>query len=155
MSEAVKFGLFIATGGILFWLVNQSQKVNYNIQGYGTPSLDFKTWQLALPVKVKFTNPTPAPIAIDEIQGTVTLFKNNKYEPVGRIIPQPLVIQPGTNTVSIITVLELKKFFEGGNLISNALNIAQARQLRLRTDLKARYATIELPVQTFEKIINV
>jgi hypothetical protein len=154
MNEALKFGLFAAGAGILFYIVNQSTKVAYSISGYGTPKLNPSNWQLSLPVKVQFTNPTPAPVNIDQVQGVVSLFKSPNYEQVGTINPQPITIAPGTSVVNVNTVLELKKFLSG-NILETAKNILKQRQLQLRTDLRATYAGYDLPVQTFEKVINV
>jgi hypothetical protein len=154
MSEALKFGLFVAGAGVLFYIVNQSAKVAFSITGYGPWQLNGSNWQLTLPVKVQFTNPTPAPVNIDKIEGVVSLLKQNKYEQVGIINPQPVSIAPGTSTLTINTVLDLKKFLEG-NILSTVTSILQTRGLQLRTDLLATYAGYALPKQTFETVINV
>ncbi len=144
----------IGAAGVMAYLIgNAAKNFAYKITGYGTPGLNTTTWQLSLPIKVSYNNPTPVPINVDNLTTTILLFKGNAYEQVGSI-NQAVTIPPGSSTATIGVQIDLKKFITG-NILATALNILQTRKVQLRTESRLQYGSIVVNTEPFEKVINV
>lgn len=148
MSSLVKVGLFAAGAYALYSLYRAAQTAfadfAYKIVGYGIPSID-SSYRVTLPVKIRFTNPTPLTIQLDNVLIDVYLLKPEGFVHVGQV-STPLTLAPGSSTHDIMPMIDLQSVFGGfAQTVRNALS---AKALTLRTDVTVTYKGVTLPSQS-------
>lgn len=157
MSKALNIGLGLALVGVVVLVATQGNKIlnqfAVRIKGYGTPRLNFSSWVLTLPVKIEFNNPTPAPINLNNVSGTVSLMKETKFQPVVNF-NQSLSIPPGKNDSTITTEVNLKQFF-ANNFVAASLEILTTGKLRIRTNITVNYAGITITPEPLDNVVDV
>lgn len=142
---AVIVGLgFLAYRASKFALAN----FDFKIVGYGKPTIS--NLRLTVPIVIKFTNPTPIPISLDQVLADIYINKNGQYVKAAQI-NQPINIPAGTTNQNIFPVIDLNSIF-GGNVLDTINSIAsvmKTKVVNVRTDVTTIFKGIALPRQTF------
>lgn len=148
MTGLVKTGLIAAGVGALIWAYRSAREAfadfAYKVVGYGIPSID-SNYRLTLPVKIRFTNPTPLTIQVDNVLIDVYLLKQAVFEHVGHI-STPITLQPGATTKDLVPIINLQNVF--GGLFQTVSSALKNKTLTLRTDVTVTYKGFTLPVQS-------
>lgn len=148
MTGLMKTVLIVAGAGALIWAYKYAQEAfadfAYKIVGYGIPSID-ANYRLTLPVKIRFNNPTPVTIEVDNVLIDVYLLKQEVFEHVGRV-STPITLEPGTSTKDVAPVINLQSIF--GGLMQTVSNALKTKALTLRTDVTVTYKGFTLPLQS-------
>lgn len=147
----------ILIGGLV-WGVRAAQKAisnfKFDIVAYGKPSI--RGMVITIPLQVRFTNPTPLPIAIDQLVADMYINKNGTWVR-GATVNQPITIAAGESYQIISPSVDLATVF-GGNLfntIQTVANVLKSNALDVRTDVIAVYKGVSLPKQSFTNKIEV
>ncbi len=157
MNTIVKIAIGAGAIGAIFWGVTAAQKAlkdfQFDLVGYGKPTI--KNLMLTVPLQIRFKNPTPIPISIDQLIADIFLLKGSEFVPAAKI-NQPVVIEPGESFQVITPVLNLQAVF-GGNIFDTlkaAAIIAANRTVTLRTDVIAIYKGVSLPDQSITNTLT-
>ncbi len=158
MNTIVKVGIAATVIGALVWGFKAAQKAvanfKFDIVAYGKPSINGLV--ITIPLQVRFANPTPLPISLDQLVADIYINKNGTWVR-GATVNQPLSIAPGESFQIIAPAVNLGQIF-GGNIANTFTAIAAAlktRKLDVRTDVLAVYKGISLPRQSFTNTIDV
>lgn len=155
MSAALKLGIGAALIAGIFYLASRStslvKEFAFRITGFGIPSLN--QFLLTVPITVSFDNFIGLPLKIDRLSGVLSVWIGDQWAQVATF-SQPVTIQPGKQTVTVSTTVDLKKFATT-NLATVALNIMQTRKVFVRSEINAQYGMFNIPSEPFEKELNV
>jgi len=135
---------FLAYRASKFALAN----FDFKIVGYGKPIVS--NLSVTIPIVIKFTNPTPIPISLDQVLADIYIKKNGAYVKAAQI-NQPVNIPAGVSNQNIFPVIDLNSIF-GGNILDTINSITstiQSRILNIRTDVTILYKGIAFPRQSF------
>ena len=141
-------GLAIAAG-----LNKISSAFTFSITGYGVPTVN--GWNVSLPVAVRFVNPLPVGIDIDQVTATLYLTKNDQWVQVGNV-QQPISIGGGTSDINITAQLNLQDYL-GGSILDSLKTLyssLQSKSIAVRTDVSATYAGLTLPTQSITQNVS-
>lgn len=130
------------------YLQNAAKNFQFDVTGYGRPQI--QSTFLTVPLLVKFTNPTPIPVSVDNFRADIYLNKNGTYVPAG-FVAQALTVPPGTTEQWINPSVDLKAIF-GGDMVGTGIFLAQLlakKAIDIRTDISVVFAGITLPKQSF------
>lgn len=138
--------------GLVVWGTKQAKNAiagfSFEIAGYGRPTL--KNYMLTIPLQVRFDNPTPFPINIDNLIADVYVLKNDQYVRSARV-SQAVSLAPGISEQTIYPTLDLASLF-GGNVLNTLTalrSVIEQKVLKIKADVTATYGNITLPTQTF------
>lgn len=142
----------------MVWGVKEVKKklanFSFEVVGYGKPSLSGNL--LTVPLKVRFNNPTPLPINIDNLLANIYLLKNNQFVYAAQV-NQPVSMPTGIGETMLYPVIDIKSLF-GGDLISTLTFINSTlnttKKLTVRTDVTTTYKGVPLPSQSFTNTID-
>lgn len=154
MNSTVKFTL-AAIGAIVFLLKAGKDQVNQwtdqlaiKFAGIGKPQL--RNGSVTLPLTLQISNPAPVPVPVSNVYGTIFIFRNSLWQPIGQIAPTGAInIAPGNSTQTIYPSIDVTKLV-GINSWGNALqslNTIIGNQGQLNAKLKA---DVTVNVQGFE-----
>jgi hypothetical protein len=156
LNSLVKLSIAAAAIGLVYMGVDYARKAasrfNFEVVGYGKPT--FSGWNLTVPLVIRFTNPTPIPIAADRVLADIYINKAGQWVAAARI-DQPVTIASGKTDYTIFPVLNLANIF-GGNIFNTVSAIAQGIQskvLEIRADVTIQYGAISLPTQSFHETL--
>lgn len=154
-SGALKIGIGAALfAGIIYLATRSSALVKefaFRVAGFGLPSLN--GWLLSVPVVIEFNNFIGLPLNVDKVSGILSVWIGAKWVQVATF-SQPVTILPGEQTITVNTVIDLKKF-AAANLANVALTIMQTRKVFLRAEINAQYGMLNIPSEPFEKELSV
>lgn len=152
---ALKIGIGMAVIAGIFYLASRStslvKEFAFRVTGFGIPSLN--QWLLTVPINVEFNNFIGIPLNLDRLAGVLSVWVGNQWSPVATF-SQPVTIQPGVQTITVDTTLDLKKF-AAANLATVAMNILQTRKVFLRSEISAQYGPLNIPSEPFQKELHV
>jgi hypothetical protein len=142
---------------LLVWGAKAAQKTlsdfRFDIVGYGKPTIN--GWNLTVPLQIKYKNPTPLPINVDQLIGDIYLNKNGTFVLAAKV-NQPVTLDPGTSLQWLYPALDLQAVF-GGSLANTILAIQEVinrKTLTIRSDITAVYGGITLPMQSITNEID-
>lgn len=154
MNSAVKITIGAAVVVGLYFAYRAAQNAladfAYKIVGYGVPKLD-SSYRLTLPVNIRFNNPTPVSLAIDNVLIDVYLLKSGIFEHVGRV-SQPITLEPGITIKEAIPEINLRSIF--ADIFQTVKNLLSTKTLTLRTDVTITYKGFTLPMQSSTDNVN-
>jgi hypothetical protein len=104
---------------------------------------------ITVPLQIKFSNPTPVPIAIERLIADVYLEKNGQFVPAAKV-NEAVSIPSGESTQWLMPTADLQSIF-GGNLLNTLVSAGQVYQnqkLRIRSDVTLVVKGISLPMQS-------
>lgn len=154
MSTLFKFGIAAAAVGLAVWGVKAAMAAanafTFEPVKYGIPKIS--NWIVNLPIIVRFNNPTPLAINIDNIHADVFLWKVNKFEKVAQVV-QALSIPAGQSDQVIMAQLDIRGLFSG-NILTTILNTLNDKTVKIRTDVTATYGGITISPSPFVQDIQ-
>lgn len=152
MGTVIKLGILAAiVGGVIYavhFAKNAASALSLSVIGYSNPSLN--NWILTVPIVVRFTNPTPVPINLDNVLADLYVKKSSQWIKAGNV-NQPLAIPSGVSDQVVTAKVSLTTLF-GGNLFQTIAGIASViknKMVSVRTDITATYGLLTLPQQSF------
>lgn len=140
MNGLLKFTLFAAIAGGVFWAVNRAQQsvkdFSLKLKKIGMPRLS--SGIVTLPLDIVFDNTTGLTINIpDFVADLYVLDANNQWKP-GGFISQNISLPPGTSEKRLEPKIDLKKIF-GGNVLdtlNTVLTSIQNRNITVKADAR-------------------
>lgn len=154
-GSALKIGIGATLIAALVYLATRSSAIvnefAFRITGFGVPSLN--GFLLKVPVVLEFNNFIGLPLNVDKVTGTLSVWIGSQWSQVASF-SQPVTIQPGKQTLTVETTIDLKKF-AAANLASVALTIMQTRKVFLRSDISVQYGLLNIPTEPFQKELSV
>lgn len=152
----MKAGTILILGGVAglaFWVYTAAKRAitdfTFDIVGYGKPSLN--GFMLSVPLSIRFKNPTPLKINVDNMLAEIYVRKGDSYVKAATI-NQPILIPSGESTQTITPSLDIKSIF-GGNLLDTATAIASivnGKKVFVRTDVTITYKGVTIPKQQID-----
>lgn len=153
MNTAVKIIGLAALAGGGYWLFKKGQAAisnfDFTLVGFGQPTLSSNV--VSIPLKIRFVNPTPLPITLDNLKADVYLNKNG-VPTLAAKINQPLTVPAGTTDQWIIPQVQLATLF-GGNVMQTLAAVAgivASKMIHVKTVVVATYKGVSLPEQIVE-----
>lgn len=157
MNPLVKVGIGAAVIGALMWGWKTAKSAmtdfKFEIVAYGKPKLSGSF--LTVPLQIKFTNPTPLPISIDQINANAFINKNGRWVHAANV-HQPLTLPSGESFQIISPALNVGSIF-GGNIFETLVSVSNALQsktLDIATEVVITYKGISLPKKSFTNTIQ-
>lgn len=158
MNTIVKVGIVAGLVGLWVWgkdaILGALSDFKLDIVAIGKPTLSAMV--LTVPLQIRFKNPTPLPITLDQFRADIYIDKNGQFVP-GATINQPLKIQPGVSLEWVVPSVNIPSIF-GGNLIETAKAVQQIianKKFRIRADITAIYKGVEIPQQSFTEDVKI
>ncbi len=118
----------------------------FDIIGYGKPSLS--NYVLSVPLSIRFKNPTPFKINVDNLLAEIFVLKGNEYVKAATI-NQPIIIESGESTQVITPSIDIKSIFAGNiaDTLAAVANIIAGKKVFIRTDITITYKGVTIPKQ--------
>ncbi|MGL6121679.1 MAG: hypothetical protein ACRC1W_01320 [Shewanella sp.] len=157
LNTITKLGIAAGVIALVVWGAKAAQKTlsafQFDIVGYGKPSL--LGTMLTVPFQIRYKNPTPLPISVDQLTADIYLNKNGTFVQAARV-NQPVTLQPGESTQWLSPTLNLENVFGGNflNTLAAIQHVLLSKKLTIRTDAIAVFKGVALPSQSFTNTID-
>lgn len=155
VNSAIKISLLtVAIGAVVFLLQAGKNQITQwadqlviKFAGIGKPQM--RNGNVTLPITLLITNPAPVPVPVSNVYGTLFIFRNTLWQPIGQIAPTgAITIAPGTNSQTIFPIVDITKLL-GINSWGNVLQSLNTFVLSGQVAAKIK-ADVTVNVQGFE-----
>jgi hypothetical protein len=156
MSTTLKIFGLAAIAGAVIWGIKIARDAfadfAYKISGFGIPQFNTTNFRLSLPIQIRFNNPTPININVDEVIIHEYLVRGTEHIYIGEVVERNIALPPG------VSIKEITPHLNIGTLISQVKDIIQSvtrdRRITLYTVVTITYKGITLPQQTTTDTID-
>ncbi len=154
MKTVLKLGIVASVIGLIAIGLQKASNMaggfQVDILKYGLPKLS--SGVITLPIAVKFVNPSPIAINIQQFVADIELFKVSAFQKIAQV-NHPLTIAPGESVQIIYAQLSLKDLF-AGNLWDFAKSTVSAQSVKIRTNITAVWNGIPIKPEPFLEVIT-
>jgi len=156
LSTGVKIAIGAVTVGALIFgikkFIDSTSGFDFEPVRYGLPSV--KGSVVILPVVVRFNNPTPLDINLNQFLANIFYLKDKTFQQVARI-NQRLSVPKGVSEQVFLVDISLSDIFSGGAFWTSLINTLTTKQITIRADVTANYGGIAISPKPFIQQIDI